>query len=179
MKKSIDLIVKKEFEEYPFPQKFLGWLASAGRIIIITTQVIVFAVLGYRFKLDRQIKNLDEIVSQKRASLEASSSFEKVFRQEQERLLGLTNILEEKRTIPAKTIPQTLGLIPASIDLKSVTFTTSTITITGSAEKSTEIGYLIEIIKKNKAFERIMLTANSYQNRDKIYHFSLQIELAR
>jgi hypothetical protein len=63
-KKEINLLPKEEFEKKPLG-KFLVWALSIGRYIVIFTELIVILAFLSRFKLDRDLADLNQSVREK------------------------------------------------------------------------------------------------------------------
>src|SRR3990167_9181041 len=84
-KKTINLLVLEGFEHSPVG-KVLHWLLSAGRTIVIFTELIVIISFLSRFWLDRTLTDLSEQNNNKRAQIEASRQFEENFKSVQQRL---------------------------------------------------------------------------------------------
>jgi len=74
-----------------FFDRFLAWALSAGRVIIIVTEIIALSAFLYRFSLDREIIDLRDNTKQEQKILELFKEQEKTFRNLQERLSCLKN----------------------------------------------------------------------------------------
>ena len=66
IKTTIEFIPQEDWEKTSFG-KFLKWLLNVGRWIVIVTELIVIIAFVSRFKLDRDLTNLNEKVKQKQA----------------------------------------------------------------------------------------------------------------
>jgi hypothetical protein len=65
-KQEINLLPREEFEKKPIG-KFLTWALSIGRYIIIFTELIVILAFLSRFKLDRDLSDLNQSIREKQA----------------------------------------------------------------------------------------------------------------
>ena len=82
----INLVKKRE----SFTDKFLSWALSAGRVIIILTEVIALSAFLYRFVLDRQLIDLHAKIRQEQAIIAFSKASEDKYRNLQDRLSAAT-----------------------------------------------------------------------------------------
>lgn len=69
-----------------FGARFIKWLTTVGRWVIVLTELIVISAFVSRFWLDRKNSDLSEAIRQKQAILESTQSFEKDFLSFQKRL---------------------------------------------------------------------------------------------
>lgn len=76
-------LAKKKID---FFDVFLKWALTAGRIIIIITEVIALSAFLYRFSLDRQLIDLHDTIKQKQTIVNNFKTNEDKYRNLQERL---------------------------------------------------------------------------------------------
>ena len=91
--------------------RFLKWSLTAGRYIIILTELVVIMAFMSRFKLDHDLSDLNDAILGKQALLEASSNTEKVLRLTQARL----NLADQKlkvNPVPSEVISKIIRLFP-------------------------------------------------------------------
>src|SRR3990172_11267317 len=93
--KPVNLLPPSEFES-SFWGKFLKWAVSGGRYIIIVTELIVILAFLSRFKLDKEISELNEEIQGKVSVLEAELPIEKEFRGQQRKLSAADEILNSR-----------------------------------------------------------------------------------
>jgi hypothetical protein len=70
----------------PLPARFLKWLITYGRYIVILTEVIVVAAFLYRFKLDADLDQLKRNINKDLPYIEGLSANEAVIKQTQQKL---------------------------------------------------------------------------------------------
>ena len=118
---SVNLLPKSEFE-LSFWGKFLKWSLTAGRYIIILTEMVVIGAFLSRFKLDKDLSDLTEAINGKKAILEALASTEKTFRKTQSNL----EIAQKAINTKPKTLDlwnETVQTMPPEIILTTASFT--------------------------------------------------------
>ncbi|HOZ80982.1 MAG TPA: hypothetical protein PK370_02050 [Candidatus Woesebacteria bacterium] len=84
-KKEISLLPAEE-NANSFQSRFLRWLTSTGRFVIVFTELIVIMAFASRFVLDRKNSDLSEVLRQQKAIIESTADFEKEYQQLQQRL---------------------------------------------------------------------------------------------
>jgi len=73
-KSQIELLPREEWEETSFG-KFLKWLLTVGRYIVIFTELVVILAFLSRFKLDRDLTDLYKQIENKQAIIQNSTDF--------------------------------------------------------------------------------------------------------
>lgn len=93
---------------------FLKWAASAGKLIIIGTELIALSALGYRFMIDKKIIDLHDEIDKEIALVEIQKDREQEFRDIQNRLAQIKSI-EDKNKIRFDTISKITGAISKGV----------------------------------------------------------------
>src|SRR5688500_5727921 len=94
-KTAINLLSREGFE-YTQLGKTLAWLLSAGRTIVIVTELVVITAFLSRFWLDKTLTDLSQANNSKKAQIEASQAFEQEFKNAQIRIASAKKIDETK-----------------------------------------------------------------------------------
>jgi len=89
-KKEISLLPNEE-NSHSFSARFLRWITSVGRVVIIFTELIVIIAFLSRFWLDRKNSDLSEILRQQKAILTSTKDFEDDYLSLQGRLQYIKN----------------------------------------------------------------------------------------
>lgn len=84
-KKEISLL-PEENNSQSFSNRFIRWLTTAGRFVIVFTELIVIMAFISRFWLDRKNADLSETIRQQTAILESTKDFENEYLALQQRL---------------------------------------------------------------------------------------------
>ena len=93
---------------------FLKWAVSAGKLIIIGTELIALSALGYRFMIDKKIIDLHDEIDKEIALVEIQKDREQEFRDIQNRLAQIKSI-EDKNKIRFDTISKITGAISKGV----------------------------------------------------------------
>jgi len=153
----INLLPKTEFE-MSFWGRFLKWSLTAGRYIIILTELVVIMAFMSRFKLDHDLSDLNDAILGKQALLEASSNTEKVLRLTQARL----NLADQKlkvNPVPSEVISKIIGLFPAGTFLNSIALVGSDLTLDLTSASESGLGTFVGALSTDTMFKAVDLTS--------------------
>lgn len=103
-----------------FSARFIHWLTTAGRFVIVFTELIVVLAFISRFWLDRQNSDLSEVLRQQRAILESTQDFEKEYSLLQQRLVAIKNMYGNKPDYTNKVVALS-NSTPPDIVFKTLT----------------------------------------------------------
>lgn len=78
-----------------FSSRFIHWVTTVGRFVIVFTELIVVGAFISRFWLDRQNSDLSEVLRQQTAILESTKEFEKEYNLLQQRLLAIKKMYSQ------------------------------------------------------------------------------------
>jgi len=118
-KREISLLPREEFEQ-KFWGRFLIWVLSVGRWIVVFTEFIVICAFLSRFYFDRQIADLHDSISQKQAIVMAMNDFEEEFRFLQKRIEVVEELMNENT--PDRFLTIIAGVLPADVSLVDFDF---------------------------------------------------------
>lgn len=163
--KSINLIIKEGFEHTQLG-KLLDWLLSAGRTIVVITELIVIAAFLSRFWLDRTLADLNEQNTAKKNQIEASLMFEKDFRNIQTRLT-LYKSIDAGKTNAVKLVKDITSLLPSGVILSNISFSENQLTLRGnSLSEGGVAGFVIALDKsdyKNSVLSEVSIETAGQQ----------------
>lgn len=87
----INLLGSQQAEHSPFG-RFLTWITTYGRYIMITTEMIVLLAFLSRFSLDRTLTDLNDEIMQKQEIIAVNSDLETTFRKTQDSLIKIKGL---------------------------------------------------------------------------------------
>lgn len=154
---AINLLPKDPFED-SFWGRFLKWALSVGRYIVVATELIVVLSFLSRFKLDRDLTDLNEAVALNQAVLESYRDLEKDYRLLAKRLETI-NQLQGESLSGVKKIDELVGLTPVDVFFSRVTLNEKGIELTGTALSDRGLRTLLSKLKGEDRFERISVTS--------------------
>ena len=170
----INLLPKTEFE-ISFWGRFLKWSLTAGRYIIILTELLVIVAFMSRFKLDHDLSDLNDTILGKQALLEASANTEKVLRLTQARL-NFADQKQKNHPVPSEVISKITGLLPSRVTLSSVALVGSNLTLEMTSPSEQELGVLVQALTTDKMFKSVDLISVASESETTI-KFVIKIKL--
>lgn len=152
---NINLLPGEEFGKKPLG-KFLTWVLTYGRYIIIGTEIIVLLAFLSRFKFDRDLTDLHQSIAQKQAVILAASDLEQQVRALQNRLL-IAKKLEQQRDFPPRLLSTFEGLTPQDVTLTEFSLDTSKLTLTAVALSNNSFTTFLNNLSSSSYFGDISL----------------------
>ena len=152
---TIEFIPQEGWEKTSFG-KFLKWLLNIGRWIVIVTELIVILAFLSRFKLDRDLTNLNETVKQKQAIVNASADFEKEFRFLQKRLSTIEGLKKNQLEVD-KILDIFSQVTPAGIQLSNFNFSGEKISLTAMADSEITFAVFLKNLKQEPKLTNLSL----------------------
>lgn len=190
-KGSINLLSKSDFEKTSLG-KISVWALSAGRWIVILTELVVISAFLYRFSLDQRISNLKEEIEEKRNAVAAFSAQEERFRETQRRLSVLGKAFDEYRDFEPifdqlkLSLPEGLALTDINVRLSNENSTKTNgyqILMDGTSVREESISNLVSNMNRSELFgivtlEKISLERQSSTSEDVLFEFTILAEIA-
>lgn len=164
-KTSIEFLPQEEWEKSSFG-KFLKWSLSIGRYIVIFTELLVVLALLSRFKLDRDLSDLNEEIKQQQAIIEASSQFEEEFRLLQSRL-AKAETLSENSTQPVTVLQEISSLVPVNVILSNLNINDKDISFNAETLDETGLATFIQKLQTSPKFYNVNLSQISSSSKEK------------
>lgn len=164
---NLNLLHPKELQT-KLPEKFVKWLISYGRFIVILVEVIVVAAFLTRFKYDADLDELKRKINQDLPYVEGLATDEALIEQTQNRLAIIdktylnydrwqTTIVNLSTLTPASI--QFIGLTLEEKDEKNLTFRISASTIS-----NTDLGIFLNNLRTQENFREINLTNIAFED---------------
>lgn len=136
-------LVKKRLS---FTDKFLSWALSAGRVVIIITEIIALSAFLYRFFLDRQLIDLHAEIKQQEAILNFSKASEDKYRNLQDRL-SIAARFSKLGEDEVKVLRDILALAPNGSTFDNVTTSDTNVKINMSFNQISQLGDFVNSLK--------------------------------
>ncbi len=144
----------------PFFETLLGrslkWALSAGRYIVMFTELIVVLSFVTRFYLDRQITDLNRSLFQKESVIRSYGDFEDEIRGIQERLSQYDQIEQEDNI--ADTFPLLAEVIPSGIKLDELVIYPDRVALKGTVLSQKSLNILINNLQISPDFSNVVVS---------------------
>lgn len=168
---TINLVPKDPFFETPIG-RFLRWVLSAGRYIVIFTELVVIGSFITRFTLDRQITDLNSDILQKQQQIESYGTLEADFRLAQSRIEEYKQAAQDRNLV--EVFPQLTAITPAAVQYTQLTITNNTINLSGTTLSQAAFSTLINNIQLSPLFSNVVISKiESPEENEPGYQFSI------
>ncbi len=167
----VNLLTKEEFEKKPLG-KFLRWMLSYGRYIIIGVESIVLLVFFSRFVFDRKLDDLSESIEQKKAIVVSASDLEQNIKSLQNDLARVKK-LDENRDIYLRIVEKVKNLTPKDTYYDNIYFEDERMELSGKTSSSNSFAYFLTLLKKDDELIDIDLTKVTKDNKTNLIEFNL------
>jgi hypothetical protein len=155
-------------EEQKLAARFLKWLISYGRFIVVIVEVVVLTTFATRFKLDADLANLKEEINNRAPYLEALSPDEAQIKQTQQRL----SIVKKNYTISSKwqeILTSISSQTPLGVKVLNMNIAqaepgnTFTFKITSESNSNSNLAVFLHGLKNDSSFKDVVLASVSLE----------------
>lgn len=151
----INLVPKDPFFTTPLGQG-MQWALSAGRYIVMLTELVVVVSFASRFYLDRQITDLNGAIFVAQSTVAAYSEFEQEFRDVQLRIDQYQQIEQTENLVD--TFPALSAVIPDGVELSELAIYPDQVSLTGVARSQRSFNLLINNLQLSPYFSNVVVS---------------------
>lgn len=149
----VNLLEKDDFSDSPIGH-IVTWAITYGRYIMISTEIVVLLAFVSRFSLDRKLTDLNELIGQKQAIIEANQPFEEEISRIQTQL-ARTKTLMASQTKPVEMLEITKTILPMDVMLESLSITPEKIIARATAGSTEGFATLMNNLQATKEFLKV------------------------
>lgn len=170
MKYVINLFPEKELN---IADKIIYFSFNYLRYILVITQFVAICVFFYRFKVDQEIVDLKDTLTQKKAIVEATQMLLKEVERVDKRMKDIRAILKLQEDTKA-LYSYTFSKIPQNVSISNFSFKQGSAEISGTTLDVNIVKSLYESLRDEKRFKKVRLSSvNKSLNG---YDFSLSLD---
>lgn len=158
--------------------RFLHWSLSYGRYIIIGTQIIVLLAFFSRFKLDRDLSDLQTRIEEKTNILQALNPVETEVRNLQTKI-GILGKLEESRTFYSLVMDFFAQNNPSGIVVSQISLNDDDLLLVGKALSNGSFNNFLSVVKKEDMFIEIAIAEVNQSRVDGVISFRINMKLQK
>jgi Tfp pilus assembly protein PilN len=158
-KSKIELLPQEDWEKTSFG-RFLKWLLTVGRYIVIFTELIVILAFLSRFKLDRDLTDLYDQIEQKQAIIQSSADFQADFRYLQKRLATIKGLRNEQ-LLTMRLLEEISALTPIDVSFSDLRIQGRRASFTAEALSEAGLATFINNMKKSPRFSELSIDSLS------------------
>lgn len=149
---NINLLPKDPFFSTRFGQ-ILRWALTAGRYIVIFTEIVVIMSFIARFTLDRQVTDLNSSIERKKQVVLSFGNLEDNFRTVQEKISQFKQ--SEQETNIVETFENLSSVVPKGITLNELAIRPTSLTIAGNTFSRNAFNLLVNNLQLSPNFSNI------------------------
>lgn len=143
----------------PFYESAIGkismWTLRVGRYIVIFTELVVIMSFASRFKLDRDLSDLNSSIVQKTAVVQSYADTEKRIRSIQKKSEAVAKILKLNDSLDGFNV--LLSKIPSDVKLVRLGYNPNELQVTGIARSSTSFAIFLQTLQRESKFQDITI----------------------
>lgn len=139
-----------------FVDRFIKWALSAGRLIIILTEIIALSAFLYRFSLDRNLIDLNDQIKNEEARLNILKVNEEKYRNLQDRLSEIAK-LSNATDSTLSTLNTFINNIPPTMSFSTIQFTSNTLNMAGNVPSVASLFNFIKSLKEDPQIKNVSL----------------------
>lgn len=170
---SINLLPKDSFE-FSLTGKTIRWIITVGRVLVVLTEFVVLLAFGSRFYFDKKLDDLNEVLVQKQAQIQAYSQVEADFR----KILAKQDPIEayEKNGLGfSEKIDGLTSVLPTGTVLETLSMRDKGLDISGTALSEYSFAQFLSGIKKMKGVATVGLKETSFDQTQGGVKFGIQV----
>lgn len=173
---SIELLPREDWEKGTLG-KLLKWLLTIGRYIVIFTELIVILAFLTRFKLDRDLENLNQTIEEKQTEIQALAQFEKKFLFLQTHLKAIEN-LQKRQVKTNQVLTELAALTPIDVYFSELSLRDKEVSLTATALSEAGLSTFLDNLQKSDRFDNLVLSQVSAETEKEIgIQFQLKSDL--
>jgi len=171
----INLVPKDPFYETIIGKTML-WSLKIGRYLIVFTEIIVIMSFASRFKLDKDLTDLNTKILQKTAVVDSYGDIEKRVRLIQKKSELVAGILKENTALSDIDIAS--SKVPNDVKLTRLGVRADIVELTGLARSATGFAQLLSNLQHEPAFKAVTVDQiTSGDKRDPGFNFTIHVSL--
>jgi Tfp pilus assembly protein PilN len=172
----INLIPKDPFFSTA-PGRILKWALSAGRYIVIFTELVVIMSFIARFTLDRQVTDLNQSINQKKQIILSYGDVEDSVRSAQEKISQYNQSEQEANIVD--TFTNLTQIMPNGIVLDNLSIRPTSINIAGRTLSQNAFNLLINNLQLSQDFTKIDVGELESNNEEPGLLFNIRANTAQ
>lgn len=162
----INLLVQKNIQPKIYI-RFLRWILSSGKFIVIAVELLTISAFIYRYKLDSELIDVQEKIKEITPFVQSLNNNEILIRQTQFQLQSIHQIKNSSPDFD-QIFSKIALLTPQSIRLTNISLESSTpgkndVTIAGITPSNFELSTFIKTLQLDPLFSHIALTNISFE----------------
>lgn len=169
----INLLPKDPFFE-SIVGRSLQWALSAGRYIVIFTELVVIISFITRFSLDRQLTDINTDIAQKEMVIKSYGDLEANFKIAQSKIAKIKELDQESNII--EVFPYISEITPEGIQMSKLTIRPTGISADGSTLSQTSFNRFVSNLELSPHFLNVSIDRVESNDDEAGFAFSLRAD---
>ena len=153
---------------------FLKWAVTSGKIVIVITELMALAALGYRFTIDSKIVDLHDQIKRERVFVDLQKQKEEEYRSLQTRIASIKKIDSETKEKVSIMNTVLTTIADGRFTSTNLAVNQNSITLSGTSLSIFSIDNFVEEMKKNSSI--ISISIDELSSVDDGIRFKINIE---
>ena len=171
---SVNLLPKDPFFE-SFLGQFLLWALSIGRYIVIFTELIVILAFLSRFKLDRDLTDLNQMVLDGSSYVKSYDDLEIKYKKIQEKVNFLDYV--NKQNLHPEVLKKLTAHLPPDVRLDEIGVLNGDLKIKGISLSNSGFTQFLQRLEGDSIFDNISITKISASDTDSGIEFDVSSKI--
>lgn len=154
--------------------KILKWALSAGRYIVIFTELVVILSFISRFTLDRKVTDLESSINQKKQIILSYGDIEANFRTIQEKISQYRQTEQETNIVD--TFENMSSIMPDGILLRELAIRPTSVLLSGKTLSQTAFNLLINNLQLSPNFTNINVGEIESSSEEPGLFFNIKVD---
>lgn len=158
--------------------QIINWALGAGRVLIITVELIALLAFLYRFILDSQLRDLHSKIKQEQAVISAQKNNEVLYRNIQDRL-SLASSLSDQASTNKKIFEDIISFAPIGMTFANISFLDESIKITASVNSVYPLSSFINSVKSYPKVDSLSIDKIENKTANASINVSITVNLKK
>ncbi len=169
---SVNLLPKDPFLD-SLIGKFLVWSLSIGRYLVVFTELIVILSFLSRFKLDRDLTDLNEQIERQKTIIQSYADTEQNFNAAQTKIIAIKQ--NQANQVVTTSLDQIETSLPVDIKLNYISFQPQSWSVEGSALSPYSLRQLVTQVITNNPKAEVSLSKVKLNSQTGTTDFALSL----
>ncbi len=162
-------------KEATIVDRFIEWALTAGRLLVIITELVAFSAFVYRFTLDRQLVDLHDKMKQKQTIISLLKTNEATYRDLQNRLAFAATI-NNQGSDQTKLLSDVLADAPPDFIITKLSVSGKNLNLEATLQFITSLSGFLDKLKQDPRIDSVSL--NNIADRTSSAIISVSISAA-
>lgn len=149
---SINLVRKPE----NFIDRFINWALTAGRLLVIVTELIALGAFLYRFSLDRELLDLRSKIKQEESIVTLLKDSEETYRNLHNRIFLASNFGKQGQD-KVKIVKDVIDFAPPGLIFNNLSIQEEKLKVNANIPSVSTLSNFVKLLKNYKRIERVSI----------------------